>query len=541
MIERYHLNYLIVLFIGLDRLLNKTSSSEINQKTSKSNNIQVDFIVIGGGTAGCIVAARLAEYGYETLLLSSGMNETLNPILREKASFSKMFELFHLKHYLPAEPSFNLNNRTLDIHVWNTLGGSSINSGGIQRMTSNDWNYFVDATNDSSYDHNQMAQYYQMAENFTSNRPELIRKHHGTRGPLKITHMYNDEIANHWKNIAKELNEPFTDEFSNEIDYGFSFEATSFSNGIRSWSADAYLRPALAKYPNLKVITGATVIKLDVDEITKQIQNVLFVSKNGLFMANARNEYILSAGAFYSPHLLMLSGIGDPEILSKHDIPIKHSLKHVGKNLNDNGGINMIYKTENISFHETIPVALINTQHSTNHTNSNAFLIFKMNNQTNTLSVFTVNASPTSTIGSISLYNANPLVPPRIQLDYLTNRNDLETIVSSIRYVRRILMTETFRKSYGKLIEISPGINETDLYKFVRNNLRPTPHFMGTCSMGRNAQTSVVNNKFQVHGIKNLRIVDASIFPANLTSKTGPFFTIHALAEKAAHLLQNNT
>ena len=164
-----------------------------------------------------------------------------------------------------------------------------------------------------------------------------------------------------------------------------------------------------------------------------------------------------------------------------------------------------------------------------------------MNNQTNTLSVFTVNASPTSTIGSISLYNANPLVPPRIQLDYLTNRNDLETIVSSIRYVRRILMTETFRKSYGKLIEISPGINETDLYKFVRNNLRPTPHFMGTCSMGRNAQTSVVNNKFQVHGIKNLRIVDASIFPANLTSKTGPFFTIHALAEKAAHLLQNNT
>jgi choline dehydrogenase-like flavoprotein len=123
----------------------------------------------------------------------------------------------------------------------------------------------------------------------------------------------------------------------------------------------------LQNYPNLKVITGATAIKFTIDEANKQIQNGLFISKNGLFTAVARKEYILSAGVFHSPHLLMLSGIGDPNILEEHVIPVKHSLKHVGKNLVDNGVVTMKYKTENFSLDGTIPVALINNQKRTNH------------------------------------------------------------------------------------------------------------------------------------------------------------------------------
>jgi len=247
-----------------------------------------------------------------------------------------------------------------------------------------------------------------MIENFSFNIPHSDSTNHGHHGPIKITQIYDTKFSNIWKDVAKELNETFTNDLSSTIDYGFSFEPSSFTNGLRSWSGDAYLTPAINQYTNLKVITGATAIKFEVDEENKQIQNVLFVSKDGLSNAIARKEYILSAGTFHSPHLLMLSGIGDPNILREHEIPIKHELKQVGKNLIDNGAISMIYKAENFALHQSIPVALINSQTSTNHTNPNTFIILKMNDETETLKLFILNASPTSTIGSISLYNSNP-------------------------------------------------------------------------------------------------------------------------------------
>ncbi len=273
------------------------------------------------------MASRLAEYGFQTLLLSSGANDTLNPILRQKSLYNQVFQTSHLKHYLPTNPSRNLNNRTINTIVWNTLGGNRVNGGGVERMMINDWTSFIKATNDPSFDHHQMAKYYQMVENFTSNRPSLISTNHGHHGPIKITQVYEEDVSHLWQNVTKELNETFTYDYSGAIDYGFSFEPSSFSDGLRSWSAETYLTSAMSKYPNLKVITGATAIKLDVDETTKQIQNVLFVSTDGLFRGTARKEYILSAGTFHSPHLLILSGIGDPDILRAHQISHKTCIK----------------------------------------------------------------------------------------------------------------------------------------------------------------------------------------------------------------------
>lgn len=506
-------------------------------QSSVIGDMEADFIIIGGGTAGCVIAARLAEYGFETLLLSSGLNDTLNPIMREKSLFNKIFQIPHLKHNLPVNPSPNLNNRIMNVFVWNTLGGNGINGGGMQRMMINDWNYFINATNDQSFHHDHMLKYYQMVENFTSNIPDINLENHGNKGPIKIAQVYDKDFTQIWKNVAKELNETYTNDFSSTIDYGFSFEPSSYTDGLRSWSGDAYLTPAINKYRNLKIITGATVIKFNVDEITKQVKNVLFVTKDGLFNANARKEYILSTGTFHSPHLLMLSGIGDPEILQEHKIPIKHRLKQVGKDLIDNGGISMRYKTENFSFDQSRPVALINTQIKTNHTNLNTFLILRNDNKTKILTIIIMNTTPKSSDSSISLYNSNPLVPPKIHLDYLTDKNDIDIFVNAIHYVRKIMSTDTIRQ-YTKLTEISPGIEEIDLISYVKNTLEPAAHFMGTCSMGPNEENSVVNNQFKVHGMNNLRIVDASIFPANFASKAGPTLTIYALAEKAADIIR---
>jgi len=231
----------------------------------------------------------------------------------------------------------------------------------------------------------------------------------------------------------------------------------------------------------------------------------------------------------------MLSGIGDPEILQENEIPIKHELKQVGKNLMDNGEIIMRYETKNFSLGQSIPVALINSQTQTNNTNPDTFVILKMDNETENLNVIIFDTLPKSPVGSISLYNSNPLIPPKINLDYLTDKRNIELFVNAIHYVRKIMSTDVI-KGYTKMIETSPGIQEIDLITYVKNTLKPFQHFMGTCSIGQNAQNSVVNNQFKVHGIDNLRVVDASIFPANFVSK-GPLLTIYALAEKAAFIL----
>ncbi|CAF4191914.1 unnamed protein product [Rotaria sordida] len=499
--------------------------------------IVADFIIVGGGTAGCVISARLAEYGFETLLLSSGSNDTLNSMMREKSLFNQLFLNPQFKHYLPASSSANLNDRILDIIVWNTLGGNSINGGGIERLMANDWNYFINATGDQSFHIKTMSKFYKMVENFTSTKPFSSLNNYGNHGFLKITQVYDPIFNKIWKKVAKELNETFTDTSANTLDYGFSFEASSFTNGIRSWSCNNYLTSTLNKYPNLKVLTGATAIKFNMNEQTKQIKNVLFISKDGLFTGIARKEYILSAGTIFSPHLLMLSGIGDRNILRENNILVKHELKQVGKNLIENGMIIIKYQTQNFSIGQSIPVALINTQLRTNHSNPDTFIILKQDNNTMHLYVFIFNASPKSTVGFISLYNSNPLIPPKIILDYLTDSKDIQTFINAINYVRKIMSTNTI-KHYANLTEILPGLEQTDLTAYIKNTLVPSYHFIGTCSIGQNAENSVVDNLFKVHGISNLRIVDASIFPRKFSTKTGPFLTVHALAEKAADILQ---
>jgi choline dehydrogenase len=189
----------------------------------------------------------------------------------------------------------------------------------------------------------------------------------------------------------------------------------------------------------------------------------------------------------------------------------------------------MKFQTQNFSLGQSIPVALIN--------NSNIFFILKMDENTNYLYVLIFNSLPKSKNGFISLYNSNPLTPPKIDLDYLTDSKDLETFIHAIHYIRKVMSTETMRK-FANITEILPGLECNDLNAYIKNNLDVSQHFVGTCSIGRNAEDSVINNHFQVHGINNLRVVDASIFPANFATKSGPFLTVHALAEKAAHIIR---
>ncbi|CAF1131810.1 unnamed protein product [Adineta steineri] len=233
----------------------------------------------------------------------------------------------------------------------------------------------------------------------------------------------------------------------------------------------------------------------------------------------------------------MLSGIGDQNILQENQIPIKHELKHVGKNLMDNGVIIIQYQIQNLTIGDSIPIALINSQSRTTNNNSNTFFVLKEDKNTKQWDAVIFNPSPKSTIGFISLHSSNPLMSPKITVDYLKDPQDLNIFINAIHYIRKVMSTNTM-KQYSNITELLPGSKETDLSTYIRNTLFPSSHFTGTCSIGRTAEDSVVDSHFKVHGISNLRIVDASVFPAHFSTKTGPFLTVHALAEKAAHILR---
>ncbi|CAF4602360.1 unnamed protein product [Rotaria sp. Silwood2] len=499
--------------------------------------VRADFIVIGGGSAGCVVAARLAEYGFEVLLLSSGSNDTGNSLMKQSSSFIQLLQSPQFKHHLFHTPLPNLNNRTLELIVWNSLGGNSINWGGMERMTKSEYDLFVNASGDESFCLERMSMYYKMVENFETTAPFPVDGIHGNNGPIRMIHVDEPLFSDVWKKVAHELGETFSDDLAGPIDYGFSFEPSSFVYGVRHWSASEYLVPALNKYPNLTLITGATVTKFNVNPITKRIDSLFFVSSNGCFSAVARKEYILSAGTFFSPHLLMLSGIGDPELLEKNNIEVKHALTEVGKNLTDNGILKLEYEMKGLSADHCIPVALVNRQMKTTETNSDLFFVIKMNRTTEHLYALIFNASPKSPTGSISLYNSNPLMPPKVTFNYLEDEKDIEVFVDGVNYLRRIMSTNAIKK-IAQVTEISPGSQETNLSNSIRNNLIPANHFIGTCSMGQDAKTSVVDKDFKVHGLDNLRVVDASVFPKGFVSKAGPCLTIYALAEKTADILR---
>ena len=499
--------------------------------------IQADVVIVGAGTAGCVLATRLAEYGFEVLLLSSGSNDTTNPLVKRTSQFVELLKMPQFKHNLFHTPLSNLNGRTLELIVWNTLGGNSINWGGMERMSKNECDLFVDATGDSSFNFEHMSTYYKMVEKFTTLEQSSKTNHDTNNGKIPMVHSSSPPFSEIWKKVADELGETFTNDLTGPITYGFSFESSSFVDGVRHWSASDYLIPAMNKYPNLSVRTDATVTKFDVNAKTKHVDSLLFVSSKGYFRVMARKEYILSAGTFFSPQLLLVSGIGDPELLQQNNIDVKHVLTQVGKNLTDNGLVPMEYEMKGLPTNQCIPIGLVNRRTKTTETNSDLFFVLRMSQPTENIRVLTFNCQPKSPSGSISLYNSNPLMPPKITLNYLEHEEDIEAFVDSISYIRRVMFTNAIQETV-EVTEILPGIHEVDLHSYIRDKFEPAYHFIGTCAMGQDPQTSVVNKDFKVHGIDNLRVVDASVFPKDFVSLKGPCLPVYALAEKAADHLR---
>jgi choline dehydrogenase len=521
---------------------------------------EYDYIIVGAGSAGCVLAARLTENSNaNVLLLEAGGPDTAREI-RIPAAFSKLFKTSVDWNY-STEPEPYLNNRKLYWPRGKVLGGSSsINAMIYIRGNASDYDGWKNLGNDG-WGFADVLPYFKKSEN----RERGANQFHGTGGPLNITDL---ELVNPLTRAflagANEVGLPENPDFNGPTQDGVGLYQVTQKKRQRHSAADAYLRPALHR-PNLKVVSQAHATQVLMEN--GRAVGIAFLRNGKSEEARATSEVILAGGTINSPQLLLLSGIGPADQLTRHGINAIYDLPGVGANLQDHPMVSVGYLcTQSISLDgaETLAnllryLILKKGPLTSNVAEAGLFtrsrdglrvpdiqLLFGpayyrghglMRRKENCFGFGPTLITPQSR-GSVSLRSANPLDPPTIRANYLSTDSDLRTMIEGVRLARRIAHTRAFALYRGE--EIHPGANATsdqEIAEFLRNEVETLYHPVGTCKMGHDP-LAVVDPRLRVRGLAGLRVVDASIMPVVPAGNTNaPTIMI---AEKAADMIRQD-
>ncbi|XP_039751990.1 glucose dehydrogenase [FAD, quinone] [Pararge aegeria] len=525
-----------------------------------------DFIVVGGGSAGSVVAARLSEVPeWRVLLLEAGFDEPTG------AQVPSMFLNFigssiDWGYQTEPEPAACLGEKDKKCY-WprgKVLGGTSVMNGMMYiRGSRKDYDSWAAAGNEG-WAYEDVLPYFLKSED-NKQVEEMDRGYHATGGPLTVSQFpYHPPLSYSLIKAGEELGYQAVD-LNGERHTGFSIAQTTNRNGSRLSVARAFLRPAKHRQ-NLHVMLNATVTKVLINQTTRQAYAVeVRNSFGGTEVIFANNEIIVSAGAVASPQILQLSGIGDPEVLSRAGVKLVHKLPAVGRNLhnhvahflnfhvNDNNTAPLNWATamEYLLFRDGLMsgtgisevTALINTKYSNpKDDNPDVQLFFsgfladcaktgmvgeKLGNGSRSVQMFPAVLHPKSR-GKLEIGSADPFAYPKIYANYLTHPDDVKTLVEGIKFAVKLSETKALKK-YGMKLDKTP-VKGCEKIKFgcdaywecaVRMQTAPENHQAGSCKMGpRGDPTAVVDNFLQVQGIDRLRVADASIMPAVTSGNT---------------------
>jgi len=532
---------------------------------------KIDYLIIGAGSAGCVLANRLSEDTNNQVLVleAGGPDKDIN--IHIPGAYTKLNRTA-VDWSFWSEPQENMLNRKMYLPRGKTLGGcSSTNAMAYVRGNRADYDGWAALGNDG-WDYETVLPYFMRSEH-NENYDQLDEGYHGKNGPLHVSvnRSWSTPFAKSFIEACQKIGIPFNPDYNGKTQTGTNFFQYTIKNGKRHSGAVAFLKPAL-KRPNLQAITKAQVTKI-LFKNNKAV-GVEYLRRNKKHTVYVGKEIILSAGAFQSPQILMLSGIGDQQALKAQDIQCVHELKGVGKNLQDHLFIS-VSATTNIQkglnhylpLHRQLAQAFNYFVKGTGPFTAGPleavafFDIYKQGNPANFQfhfapihlgkgydgDLYDISTFPTTdgmTIlptllhpksrGYVGLSSNNPLAAPIIQPNFFQVKEDLDQMVEGCKVALEV-MNQAALKTYIKEI-VAPLDWRSDeaIALHVKKGCETVYHPVGTCKMGQD-EMAVVDNELRVHGIDNLRVVDASIMPKIVTGNTNA--AVYMIAEKAADII----
>jgi len=522
-----------------------------------------DYIIVGAGSAGCVLANRLSEDSSNRVLLLETGGSDKSIFIKMPTALSIPMNTDKYAWQFHTQPEPHLDNREMHCPRGKVLGGSSSINGMVYvRGHAKDFDEWQQH-GANGWDYQSCLPYFQKAESFYLGE----NTYRGGKGPLGVNNgneMQNPLYTTFIK-AGVEAGYASTDDYNASQQEGFGPMHMTVKDGVRSSASREYLDPVKSR-SNLTVLTGALAQKVILDG--KKATGIEYKVNGNVQTAHAAKDVVLSAGPIGSPHILQLSGIGDKDILEKAGVEVKHHLPGVGQNLQDHLEFYFQYKCKQpITLNGKLGLiskGLIGAKWlftrkglgATNHFESCAFIRSKPGVEWPDIqyhflpaamrydgrSAFAghgfqvhVGHNKPKSRGSVTIQSANPEQPPQILFNYLQHKDDIEGFRACVRLTRDIIEQSAFDDYRDE--EIQPGKHiqtDEEIDAFVRQAVESAYHPSCSCKMGED-DMAVVNSNTQVHGIKGLRVVDSSIFPTvpngNLNAPT------IMVAEKAADLI----
>lgn len=523
-----------------------------------------DYIVVGAGAAGCVVASRLSENPSINVLLVEAGGSDRSPIISMPAALPFAYQSKKLGWGYEAGPEPHLDGRLIDEKRGKVIGGStSINAMIYNRGNPRDFDGWA-KQGLPEWDYAHCLPYFRKMESFADGE-DLWR---GGNGPMKITrckaeHKLYDAFLRGGEQAGFEI----TSDHNGRKQEGLHVAQSYIHKGIRWSTSRGYLDSAQQR-KNLTIIKNALVQKIKIEggvAVGIEIQGI-----EGTRLLECTREVILCAGAFNTPQLLMLSGVGEADQLKKFGIQVKADVPEVGKNMENHPGVNLQYATDynhslvselnfigraklgldwifrkkglgTTNFFET--GAFLRTRDDVDYPNMQyEFLPLTRYVKNGKLVAipgfqFWMDLSRPESRGFVKLNSADPKVAPSIVFNHLSSKQDLKDMIDGIKLARNMINQPAWDKFRGK--ELNPGLDsqsDKELENFIRTNLGSSYHPSGTCRMGMDAN-AVVDSQGRVKAIEQLRIVDASIMPKTVTANLSA--SIIMMAEKISDQIRN--
>ncbi len=528
---------------------------------------EFDYIVVGAGTAGCVVAARLSESGAHRVALIEAGGEDKSFWIDTPIGFGRLWDDPKFNWRYESEPEAELSGGKSYLPRGKVLGGTGTINAMIyvrgQREDFNNWQRW----GNTGWGYDDVLPYFKKSEDNTRGAND----YHAVGGPMRVSDMARYELTDAFVAAGIEAGYPGNDDFNGPSQDGFGYNQATIRNGRRGSTSIDFLRPARRR-GNLKVFTQALATRILFNG--GQATGVEFRRDGVLQRLSARREVIVASGSFNSPQLLQVSGVGPADLLKKHGIAVVADLPGVGANLQDHFQLSVSYRcsrpvTVNDYVNNPLRRIAMGAQYllfrkglmATNATMvggcirtdpslpaPDAKLQLRLWGRSITgrsrermglhpFSSFLVSVMllHPDNRGTVRIQSADSSVQPEIRFNYFESERDRKASLVSLRAIRKIMAMPAIAPYVAE--EMSPGPkceNDAELLDFCRRNGTTNHHSVGTCKMGIDDQ-AVVDARLRVRGVGRLRVVDASIMPAIVGGN--PNATIVMIAEKGAAMI----